>query len=513
MTGRSGEPEVIHRLIHRGIPPVPLDAASPPGPITAYRGNYVSLPAAMLKPPVEGNRSVPISILWTRDGTSPGNTVEFNAASQRVTPISQIAALYIDNSSNPSNVGVIFPDTNFMVTAPANSLGYYPVISNGLRFYAFNELLPQANDRTIMQVLNFLPPALAIASGPPQGASLAVTEVDTLLPIQGGPITGQGTISLNSNHLLSDVIETYPDVHLTGTFEVNGLSTLAATRAASLVVGTPPGPPAAAGDIVMSGLFTLTHNSAAVFGGGLGSAVTGPGMSLLGQDATPINNVNVGFSGNPNFDCLRAQGTGAAPTPVQNNNVLGRYTAGGYDGNIYSVFTGGLVFTCTEPAGFSPTAHGTQAQIYTNANGATAGQANLILDGGGNLTILGATATKPGSTSWVNPSDPRLKEADPPPYHGGLAQILAIEPVEYTYNGKGPLRGYCGTHVGLDAEQVREHMPELVGVLHHDGESYATIDAGPVIFALVNAVKELETKIRRLERGSIVVGASPRGRR
>jgi hypothetical protein len=128
---------------------------------------------------------------------APGYTVEFNAAAQRQIPISQIAALYVDNSLNPSNVVVVFPDTNFAVTVPANSSGYYPVITNGVRFFTYNQLVPTASDHTIIQILNFLPPALAVASGPAQGASLGtVTEIDSGPGLTGGPITTQGTISL-----------------------------------------------------------------------------------------------------------------------------------------------------------------------------------------------------------------------------------------------------------------------------------------------------------------------------
>jgi hypothetical protein len=210
---------------------MPLDSVQLPGPVTYYTGNYVSLPAAMLKPPVEGNRSVPVSINWLAAGIAPGYTIAFDATSQRVVPISQIAALYIDNTTNVSNVVIYFPDTNFEIIAPSESSGFYPVVTNQLRFFAFCQTVPTAQDRTFIQVLNFLPPALALATGPAGGTSVGtVTEIATVSPVLGGPITTQGTISLDENALLS-VIETYPDVHLGGTFEVNGVVTLAGPTA------------------------------------------------------------------------------------------------------------------------------------------------------------------------------------------------------------------------------------------------------------------------------------------
>lgn len=159
----------------------------------------MSFPAGMLKPPTEGNRSVPISVLWLRDGDPPGYTVEFNAESQRVVPISQISALYIDNSHNSATVNIVFPDTGFSVIIPESAAGYFPVVTNGLRFYMWVSTTPTAQDMTIVQVLNFLPPAVVIQSTPfatgPVGQG-TVREVDTGPGLSGGPITDTGTVSL-----------------------------------------------------------------------------------------------------------------------------------------------------------------------------------------------------------------------------------------------------------------------------------------------------------------------------
>jgi hypothetical protein len=137
----------------------------------------------------------------------------------------------------------------------------------------------------------------------------------------------------------------------------------------------------------------------------------------------------------------------------------------------------------------------------------TAGESKL--DASGNLTILGATATKPGGGSWVAPSDPALK-SDIASYDSGLAEVLQLEPIQYSYTGKAGLPA-DGVFYGLDAEATRPVMPELVGEgvwapIDSDTQeaaaepvSFSTIDSGPLIFALVNAVKELSAQLAELK--------------
>jgi hypothetical protein len=143
-----------------------------------------------------------------------------------------------------------------------------------------------------------------------------------------------------------------------------------------------------------------------------------------------------------------------------------------------------------------------QISIYT-----TAGENKL--DASGNLTILGGTATKPGGGPWAAPSDPALK-SDIASYNTGLAEVLQLAPIQYSYNGKAGLPT-DGVFYGLDAEATRPVMPELVGEgvwaptdpdtqeAAAEPISYSTIDSGPLIFALVNAVQELAAQLAELK--------------
>jgi hypothetical protein len=148
------------------------------------------------------------------------------------------------------------------------------------------------------------------------------------------------------------------------------------------------------------------------------------------------------------------------------------------------------------------------AMFVRRAGGAAAGAgtALLTLDATGNLTITGATATKaaPG-TAWVNPSDPRLKY-DVAPYDVGLDAIMQLSPISFKYNGLGGMVDDRRVCHGFDTTAVRAVMPECVGTqrvkLHPDDEvesDIATMDVSDITLALVNAVKELATKVAALE--------------
>lgn len=168
-----------------------------PAPQSVYRGNYASLPAATLKPPVEGNRTIPVSITWASAGLAPNYCIEFNARQQQTLAINQIAAIHVDNSKCSSSMHIGFLDTQFEILIGPNAVGFYPVVTNALEFFAWIDLNPGPTDVTILQVLNFLPPPILFGTQLGGTGVGTVREVDTAAPITGGPITDQGTIGLS----------------------------------------------------------------------------------------------------------------------------------------------------------------------------------------------------------------------------------------------------------------------------------------------------------------------------
>ena len=139
-----------------------------------------------------------------------------------------------------------------------------------------------------------------------------------------------------------------------------------------------------------------------------------------------------------------------------------------------------------------------------------------------------------GGGPWTAFSDARIKTVESD-YTQGLEQVCTLQPVNYTYNGNDseappsnhldPMKAaedksvpsvpYPNSphykvaqdqtrFVGLIAQEVEAVFPEMVGQQsgHIDGVAVTdlrTMNTGPLIFALVNAVKELKARVEQLE--------------
>lgn len=106
-----------------------------------------------------------------------------------------------------------------------------------------------------------------------------------------------------------------------------------------------------------------------------------------------------------------------------------------------------------------------------------------------------------GGGPWADTSDERIKE-DIQPFTQGLDAILSLEPVSYRFKpetGRGDKR-----YIRLIAQKAKVGFPELVTVAPGEVgelkfEDLHSLDEGPVLWALVNAVKKLHARIAELE--------------
>jgi hypothetical protein len=160
--------------------------------------------------------------------------------------------------------------------------------------------------------------------------------------------------------------------------------------------------------------------------------------------------------------------------------------------------------------------------------GSSGGQ-SLYYDGAGTWTLTGGTAfiisassaSKPGGGPWAATSDARVKNVISD-YNRGLTEIESLgRPVLYSYLGNDTPRPPAsntvpypesphhqvatdGTRfVGLLAQECGA-MPEMVNRCagYIDGKAVddlLTLDTTPLVFALVNAVKELSARVVALE--------------
>lgn len=84
-------------------------------------------------------------------------------------------------------------------------------------------------------------------------------------------------------------------------------------------------------------------------------------------------------------------------------------------------------------------------------------------------------------------------------YTSGLDVLLKITPV--TFNYISALDGGLTTQVGVIAQRVENVIPHAVSDYTHEGTTIKEYTHTPVIYTLVNAVKELHQRIKTLEEG------------
>lgn len=160
----------------------------------------------------------------------------------------------------------------------------------------------------------------------------------------------------------------------------------------------------------------------------------------------------------------------------------------------------------------------TNPALRVQVNGAT----RFIVANNGNVALNNNTvpafmlhlsansAGKPTSSVWTVTSDARLKK-NVKPYEGGLSDILKINPVWYTYNGKAGLPEETG--VGVIAQDLQKIAPYMIkpwtyteGSMDEenprvDGEKteYLGVDNGAMTYMLINAIKEQQKMIEELK--------------
>ncbi len=111
---------------------------------------------------------------------------------------------------------------------------------------------------------------------------------------------------------------------------------------------------------------------------------------------------------------------------------------------------------------------------------------------------VNGSAGKPGGGSWSNASDRRLK-TDIVPFNDGLKLLSDLEPVRFRYNGMLDLPT-DQTYVGVIAQELQKIVPSMVSeVQASDGKSYLHVDPSAFDFILINAVKEQQKIIERLQ--------------
>ena len=116
------------------------------------------------------------------------------------------------------------------------------------------------------------------------------------------------------------------------------------------------------------------------------------------------------------------------------------------------------------------------------------------------------------SSHWETTSDKRLKK-NIVKHTKGLAEIDKLTVCDFEYKTRGEIdmsefpkakhagqvvigEGNEGVHTGIIAQDLEAVLPKCVST---DELGVKTVDEGPLVWALVNAIKELSAKVTALE--------------
>jgi Chaperone of endosialidase len=159
---------------------------------------------------------------------------------------------------------------------------------------------------------------------------------------------------------------------------------------------------------------------------------------------------------------------------------------------------------------------GSTGNSMFNIYDATAAVDRIVLNASGQVGIgttaptdllsVNGNASKPGGGSWSNFSDERLKTVKGR-FNTGLNAVMRLQPIRYEYKPNNALGLKSnGEHVGFGAQAVKEIIPEAVSSTDN---GYLMVNNDPIIWTMLNAIKEqqkeieqLKTEIRRLRANS-----------
>jgi len=124
--------------------------------------------------------------------------------------------------------------------------------------------------------------------------------------------------------------------------------------------------------------------------------------------------------------------------------------------------------------------------------------------------VVNGTASKPGGGTWAVFSDERLKRIRGT-YNSGLKAVMQLQPLRYEYKADNALGIKSeGEHIGFGAQAVQQVIPEAVTTT---ADGYLMVNNDPIIWTMLNAIKEQQKQIAELKRQVRQLRAAARRRR
>jgi hypothetical protein len=126
------------------------------------------------------------------------------------------------------------------------------------------------------------------------------------------------------------------------------------------------------------------------------------------------------------------------------------------------------------------------------------------------LLSVNGDASKNGGGSWQVFSDERLKNIRGT-FNSGLKAVMQLQPIRYEYRPNNALGITSnGEHIGFGAQAVQKVIPEAVTA---NASGYLMVNNDPIIWTMLNAIKEQQQQILELKREIRRLRATTRRRR
>jgi hypothetical protein len=397
---------------------------------------------------------------------------------------SAIAALSIGVASFNSRTGAVTLTTND-ISAAGGAVLASPIFSGQPTAPTASPGTSTTQLATTAFVMAAISAANVVSSFNGRAGSVTLTAADVsaaggpYLPLSGGTMTGAltlpGSLSVTPNALLQSsstatILQFQPGWYFSYATS-NGILSYVANNSTALSIDNN-------GNVAMPNINgSLTVDGPTItIGGGIGTA----GFLLTKNTTTAAIQWYAGYS----IAMTPANGT----LTFYANNAVGMTLD--YHGDL--IATGNI----------------TGAYITANDNITAA-----------NITVS-ANGYKPGGGAWADSSDARIKTVAES-YQSGLAEVIRLQPMVYIFKGNDTSKSPTGAapypdsphhqvakdrrrFTGLVAQDVETVMPEMVTRTsgYIDGKPVAdlrNLDTSPLIFALINATKELAARVAALE--------------
>ena len=213
-----------------------------------------------------------------------------------------------------------------------------------------------------------------------------------------------------------------------------------------------------------------------------------PGAPTSSVDIAANGNVGVG-TGSPNarIDLKQLEDTFVGALHLRRATTNDTWAiAQGTDNNLYFAYANDASLA-NATGDFS-----TIPFILTSNNrvGINTGAPDQTLSVNGN-------ASKTGGTTWLAFSDERLKNIRGP-FTTGLKAVMQLQPLRFEYRPNNAL-GLTpnGEHIGFGAQAVQKVIPEAVTA---NADGYLMVNGDPIIWTMLNAIKEQQQQILELKR-------------